>query len=332
MIRVFGITVVTVLLLIVPKAQSQTPPPSDRETLISGVVTDSTTGRPVAGMRISARDTAGNYVSTDAPIQSGADGRYSIAVPGTGTFQVTAYSNQGIRPRTRTIEIASGQKLTLDFPLPAAASISGKVIDQEKHPVAGIAVYLIAREYSAGALRYINAGFTRTNANGEYVLSPGEPGRSYLIMAKRPDDNLDLHDGQPADPKKRTLAIPPTFFPATAAIEAAQTVTAAAGDHLENIDIRVAPVTPRCIAGKVAGDRTKLQLRMQLTEVSPSNGRLGSGYGWFDRLPNARINPGSDFRICGLHAGEYELTARTDINKPGAAAGGLHRSPCDGER
>ncbi len=41
---------------------------------------------------------------------------------------------------------------------------------------------------------------------------------------------------------------------------------------------------------------------------------LGNGFGWFDKRPSGAIDAGSTFRICGLHRGEYELTAYTDIH------------------
>jgi len=91
---------------------------------IVGLVTDSATGNPLAGVVV----TADNRSSTTGP-----DGRYSITV-GVGTYTVTA-SKYGYATGTASVTVTEGAAVTQDFalvPLPAV-TVSGKVTDGSGH-------------------------------------------------------------------------------------------------------------------------------------------------------------------------------------------------------
>ena len=63
--------------------------------------------------------------------------------------------------------------------------ISGRVLDQNKEPVVGVSVSLVAREYSYGALRLVFGGQGGTDDQGEYVIERVQPGRAYALMAQK---------------------------------------------------------------------------------------------------------------------------------------------------
>ena len=55
---------------------------------------------------------------------------------------------------------------------------------REQLTVPNMAVFLLAREYSSGSLRYVYASGTESNDEGAYSFKGVEPGRGYLLVAQ----------------------------------------------------------------------------------------------------------------------------------------------------
>jgi subtilisin family serine protease len=94
--------------------------PRDELARISGVVTDSATASPLAGVSVRT----GNFNAT-----TGADGRYLLTVPaGEHELTVSAY---GYDTQTATVTVEEGGALTRNFALVASpmVTVSGKVTD-----------------------------------------------------------------------------------------------------------------------------------------------------------------------------------------------------------
>jgi hypothetical protein len=130
---------------------------------IGGVVYDAGTGTPMADASVFASP-GGIKVTTDG------HGRYTLHDLNPGQYTIHASVGQGIGAHTaRAISLNAGQDIeTVDFHLRGQGEIAGKVLDENKDPLPGIAVFLVAREYSLGELRYVFASMATTDDQGEF--------------------------------------------------------------------------------------------------------------------------------------------------------------------
>jgi hypothetical protein len=115
------------------------------------------------------------YVSgMTKPIFTDASGRFSVAVPGPGSYTVTPYpasSRLAAVPFRRTVDVAGSDISGIDFDftrLDSRSALRGRVLNRAGVPQVGVQVYV-------GAV-----GGLETDANGIYGLSDIAPGRYSL--------------------------------------------------------------------------------------------------------------------------------------------------------
>jgi hypothetical protein len=157
---------------------------------IHGVVTDSATGAPIAGVSISA-------FSDDAPHQSNVlseeNGAYSFDLLPAGNYFLSVWA-PGYLPLFVEQTVASGADVTRDIAVIAANStISGHVVGPDGLPAAD--VYVSA--YSDGPSG--SSAGTATDANGDYTLT-GLGAIQYTVRLGGP--------GTPFDPQEKVVTPP----------------------------------------------------------------------------------------------------------------------------
>lgn len=276
---------------------------------ISGVVTDVATGTPLADVEIYA-----NRGSRDSSqVVTDKQGRYTLRNVKPGRHRIAAATQVGRGSSvTRFITAIAGQEVaSIDFQLQLPGALSGKITDENKEPLSGIAVFLIAREYSLGALRYVYAGMTTTDDRGEYSLNRVVPGRAFLLMAQKRPGKLDAISESPLDPKARKTVPAPTFYPGGASIEGAQPIVLRAGERRENVDLRMVRMPSRCIEGTGQATGGSEPLYFQIAGHQPTSGAWGDG-AMYVSLPGGVTGTDGKMRLCGWPPGEYQLNVFTD--------------------
>jgi hypothetical protein len=136
------------------KAQDKNQDAAPKFGSIAGMVTAGTGGPPMKDVHV--------YVRRGTPQEQMAvtddQGRYSVRDVAPGQIRISASAPDASGRAgfgayaSRQITLTPGQELAgVDFRLVIPGQISGKVVDQNNEPVVGIAVTLVAREYSYGA-------------------------------------------------------------------------------------------------------------------------------------------------------------------------------------
>ena len=306
-----------VLLLGALRSVGQTPAPNPTERAtgsISGTVRDAATGTPLPDVQVYA-----NRGSRDSVMAvSDAQGRYTLrnVKPGRQPVSAEGAARAGVVPSRaprRFITLVAGQDLTaIDFQLTNYGALSGKIIDENKEPLPDISVFLIAREYSLGVLRYVYASITTTDDRGEYFLKRVEPGRVFLLMAQKRPRNLPAISESPLDPKARKSIPSVTFYPAGTAIGGAEALVLRPGELRENVDIRMMRAPSRCIEGSGQATGGAEELRFQISDRQPTSGASGDG-AMFVMPPSGVTGPDGKIRICELPPGDYQLTVFPNV-------------------
>jgi hypothetical protein len=272
---------------------------------ISGVVKDAGTGTPLAEVTV--------FVGSPAPqtkVTTDSAGRYTLRGLAAGSYRVQAMSFKlGRLYAVKTVTLGAGQELTsIDFPLQTFGEMSGKVLDENKEPVPGLNLLLVAREYRLGTLRYVYAGYAKTDDQGAYRMERVSPGRAYLFVVQKSPVKLNAVSDAPAEPKLRKKVFPPTFYPGSTFLDGAQPLILRSGERREGVDIQLARVPSFCIEGVLETDNGPTRLSFEIAPQRPASGLSGDG-GFYLSSPHGTTGPDGKIRVCDLPPGDYQVTA-----------------------
>lgn len=254
-----------------------------RAQSVQGVVLDSVTGKPVAGVVVLL-----STLDSEAPdlyrARSDAAGRFRFARVIPGVYRANAEAPGFLRPAQRaphiTVNPSPGtQELTI--PLTPAGVISGRVTDQDGDPIAYASVEAMQYTYQSGKKALRSISNERTNDRGEYRLFNLQPGRYYVRAV--------LRSGGTA----------PTFFPGTYDVAQATPLDALPGAELRSTDILLRQESVHSIAGRVLDSTGQPAANAYVIARSRSGAFSNGGPQLVD-----------SFTIAGLVPGQYILTAQ----------------------
>jgi hypothetical protein len=303
-----GLAAVLLCTLMAQDTNQQQPPPPGT---ISGTVTAAGTGTPMKDATVFARRGAQDERSavTDQ------SGHFMLRDVAPGNVRVAAFAadpsgRSGFGPGdSRMIRLAPAQDLSgVDFKLTIYGQIWGKVVDQNKEPVVGITVFLVAREYSYGALRSVFAGAGTSDDEGQYRIQRVQPGRSYAVLAQKRWRTLAGLSDSPEEPALRLPSVYPTYHPNSRTVDGADLIVLRPGEIRENTDIQLVRGPSYCLDATLSGDSGGGRgVRFEIAETQPHSGRSGTG-GFYTAAPGGTSGPDGKVRICDLHPGDYELS------------------------
>lgn len=274
--------------------------PADTPTgSVSGHVLDADSGAPIPDFPVA------NHVRTDAR------GYYKLTGLKPGPFRI-ALLGERVWPELieRSVNVEAGAELTgVDLPIRLDGEVSGRVVDQNKDPVAGVPVRLIGREYSAGALRYFtDTGSATTNDRGEYVMHNVRAGRAMLLLMEKRKVYEGPISETPTDPKLRKPAYRATYYPNADSAGTATLVTLRSGERRGGMDIQVLRSPGYCVDATLMLDGAPASLDFKVTDELTSSanmipGSASSGPTGVSSGPDGKI------RICDLYPGEFRIAA-----------------------
>lgn len=162
-------------------------------------------------------------------IRVDAQGRYRVAGLPAGKFKVTLKLPDDTLFTARLeqeINVADRGCASVPYYVEDNGRLSGRVIDAEGQPVAGITLTLIE---PASDPKKDFVKMERTDKEGRFYLSAVPAGR-YLIA---------INQHRFRDPKDSTLAYPPVFYPGVVDRANAEVIMVGAGEKLTGLDVRV---------------------------------------------------------------------------------------------
>jgi protocatechuate 3,4-dioxygenase beta subunit len=224
-------------------------PAFGQSAMVSGQVTETLHGQPVARVTVELRGPArGTPPVRDVySTQTNSDGHFQLRGVAPGRYTV-GYSRLGfvwpVRPDGSTaapppiIVQPSGQQ-TLALRLTPTGVISGRVLDADGDPVRNVNVQLLQYGYATGKRALNPRGAAGSNDRGEFRLFTVVPGAYYLQASGQPMiERLDPNGTQLRGPRP-TGGYAATYYPNARDAASAVPLPVAPGEELSHIDIHL---------------------------------------------------------------------------------------------
>jgi hypothetical protein len=300
-----GIVAAVLLSGVIAQSTAQQPPPPKPSAVLRGRVTAADTGRPLRRAQVVAaipgvqtRHTTSTNVRGEYELRELPAGRYTLTVTRSGYLPWEHGRRHPGEPGT-PIDLGEAEtRDKMDFSLPRASTLSGRIIDETGDAVAGVTVYVMRPEYFRGRRRLTPISFVRTDDTGQYRVVGVQPG-DYFVMATLRETWTTGGE------KKQVLGYAPTFFPGTPSATDATRVRLVAGKDAPNTDIALIPMTAATISGvAVRADGTPIPG----ASVSLGQNVAGPTFQSFNSLAGARVEPDGTWRFRDVAPGEYDLS------------------------
>jgi hypothetical protein len=195
----------------------------------------------------------------------------------------------------KPIEVPVAQILEkIDFALPRAGVITGRVLDEFGEPSANVYVSPMRYQFdNRGRRRLTPAGGSGTNDLGEFRIFGLAPGDYYLSATLTTDFG---------DSNERA-AYAPIYYPGTADPDLAERLTVASGQTVTDLSLTLVPVRTVRVSGTAVDSEGRAMPGLVLVE--PSRSRVAA---MNSRM--ALVQPDGSFAIGGLTPGDYRLLVR----------------------
>ncbi|MEI6667461.1 MAG: carboxypeptidase-like regulatory domain-containing protein [Acidobacteriota bacterium] len=242
--------------------------------------------------------------------ETDAAGRFEFTGLPAGRFSVSANPQGGfVRPgQPESVQLADAGTSTVVIRLRRAGAITGKVTDESGDPLPRAQLRAARWESVGGVRRLVSGvgagGFNMTNDLGEYRLWDLPPGEyyvsaSYIDVGQAPA-TFDLED--------QKFGFAPTFYPGTASMDTARTVTVQAGHDTPGIDIglqraKMGRITALVTdsSGSAMSQRGYVSLMSRHDSTQPVGGMSRRPDGSF---VSSAVPPGDYFLVANLTLGD----------------------------
>lgn len=294
-------------------ALAQEPPPDPKGTgSIAGAVMDARTRAPVpdariqlSGPPISASPITVSGLRISAPpfsrsTPADSEGRFLFWDLPPGFYRITASTSGGSwQLAHKSVNLADGENAEIELRAEAVGTISGRVIDQDGKPVAGMTVTMMRSAYSNGVLDNRGEDKATTEEDGTFVLTGVAPGVAHTLRADRVLPMLfEPVSKEPASPEERAPVPEAAWYPDVTSGPLAQMIVLYSGEDRKDVEIRVRRLPGRCVEGV----------------IEDVNGPASME---FDS-PAGRGVTGEDgrFRLCGVPRGESRIAVQRTGERP----------------
>jgi hypothetical protein len=270
-------------------------PPQDQtgKASIEGSVLDAMTREPVKKAAVSLNGGIRLFVVTDA------SGHFAFRQLLAGQYFVQASNDKYPSMQQVSVSLAADeQKQDLTVLLTPAASVRGRIVDEDGSPMPRCNVSAMQFRDTETGRTLQQSGFSQSDEKGEYRIFRLQGGKYYInahcnrsIPLPHPFVRRTSTTDVP------TLAYAPTFYPGVADLVGAVKVEASPGGDVAGIDFRMAPAKGVTVQGHTnsAGIDLTLTPRDPMRSHTQQHVRIDAATG--------------EFRIANVIPGSYDLIA-----------------------
>ena len=323
--RLAPLTLAIALGMPVASAQGQTVPaphaPPRQEAardangggVIRGRITSLDSGKPLRRAQVRLKLEL-DFLSTPKTTSTSSDGRYEIRDVPPGRYVLTVersgylaltYGQRRPGEQGSSLEIAGNEVAEkIDFALPRMGVISGRVLDDDGDPIAGVTVWVLQTRYIQGRRALVPIGRSaRTDIVGQYRLLSLAPGDYAVMATTRETWPLD------SDPTQ-VFGYAPTFYPGTSTAAQAQRVRLGLGQERPAVDFSLVPGRTVRVSGSATSAAGR-PLAGETVTVTQEVGGLTMFMGSTAAVGSTQVAGDGTWALSNIPPGEYRVSIRT---------------------
>jgi protocatechuate 3,4-dioxygenase beta subunit len=246
-------------------------------------------------------DASGRFTATG--VQAG---RYRVTIERQG---YSPYGQQSANPTTGMVNVTAGQDVTgLVYRLVPGGVVTGRVLDEDGEPTAGVRVQLQRYRYNQGRRQVVSAGNATTNDLGEYRMYGITPGRYYVSASYQ-------SRMRPFPGNEQDIAYSSVYYPGAPDLARALALELGAGAELRGIDFRLRPAPTVRVRGRVTGLPAGTAAMVTLVSADDAGGGMAA-------RGRSQIDSSGNFEFRGVTPGNYIVLAQAGGGRGGRGMGG----------
>lgn len=246
--------------------------------------------------RTVSTDTDGNFELDTLPA-----GRYTLRVTRSGYVGLT-YGQRYPGELNVPVRVTSGETVEhINFVLPRAGVIAGRVLDEVGDPIAGVNMYSMQLRYFQGRRRLVPVDTqSRTDDTGQFRLVGLTPGEYYVMATTR--------ESWVVGGKERTvMAFAPTYYPGSASVATAQRVRVGLGQEVSGIDFALVAGRAASISGVALSSNGAPLVSASVSLTQEIRGPTSST---MMSVGSTRTAADGSFKLTNVSPGEYKISSR----------------------
>jgi len=277
-------------------------------------------GSPLRKVAVTAdpQQTGASQANRSSFCSTDADGHFTLVSLEPGSYHLTfdrpgfirhVFGSETAGENGALINLTAGQHLAgVEVRLTPEATISGRVVDQDRDPIPGVSVRLFSYRFDMGVRQPRTFAQAEVDRTGAFKLTGIGPGQYYIIAT--PQRGLAESSTLPSG-ERVEYAYLPTYYPGSPEAAGAQAISIGPGDGSAIGDLTLRKARTVHVRGRVSSDAFPGDAGRLAVRAFPDDPL--SAVTLFEAPSSAASPKDGTFDLASVPAGRYDLmvTART---------------------
>jgi protocatechuate 3,4-dioxygenase beta subunit len=241
---------------------------------IQGTILKAAGDEPLANAHVQLSKDGAIPQETAYSTTTSSDGHFELKDIPDGRYRLSATMPGFVNHPGAVLDLTNPQTLrNVTLRMTAGGLISGRVYDQDGHPVEGVVIHSLVRRYQPdGSVLLSELNIARTNDIGEYRMYWMSPGTYHLVATVYPRDAVPRGSTVIDQSEESTDTFAPTFYPNAMEDSQASPIRIEAGTELRGMDFSLTKTKSVRVRGHIIDEENRTPVTDAAVNMIPKYG------------------------------------------------------------